>query len=123
MWISERFPDLAEAYCFTLVHKPSPSDVLARLGGQPEPSQTGVAAIVNAAFDLLDRSDNTRQFVAMTTVGDWTLSIEPVGYLGVTAEKALPASSGTRWVSHFVNISLRMPLTSAGLQLLRTAYG
>jgi hypothetical protein len=61
--------------------------------------------MVDAAFDLLDRSDNTRQFIAMTTVGDWTLLIEPVGYLGVTGERALPASVGTQWVSHFVNIN------------------
>jgi hypothetical protein len=60
---------------------------------------------VDAAFDLLGRSDNARQFIAMTTVGDWTLLIEPNGYLGVTEEKALPASAGTRWVSHFVNIN------------------
>uniref|UniRef100_A0AAU2VF74 DUF6461 domain-containing protein n=1 Tax=Streptomyces sp. NBC_00003 TaxID=2903608 RepID=A0AAU2VF74_9ACTN len=105
VWINERFPDLSEAYCFTLVHNLTPSDVLARLGGHSEPSQTGVTAIVDAAFELLDLSDNTRQLIAMTTVGDWTLLIEPVGYLGVTEERALPASVGTRWVSHFVNIN------------------
>ncbi|MCX4785156.1 MULTISPECIES: DUF6461 domain-containing protein [unclassified Streptomyces] len=105
VWLNERFPDLAEAYCFTLVHNLAPVDVLARLEGQSEPSQTGVEAIVDAAFELLDRSDNTRQFIAMTTVGDWTLLIEPVGYIGVTEERALPASAGTRWVSHFVNIN------------------
>ncbi|KQZ17922.1 DUF6461 domain-containing protein [Streptomyces clavifer] len=105
VWLNERFPDLAEAYCFTLVHNLAPVDVLARLEGQSEPSQTGVEAIVDAAFELLDRSDNTRQFIAMTTVGDWTLLIEPVGYIGVTEERALPMSAGTRWVSHFVNIN------------------
>lgn len=105
VWFEERFPDLAEAYCFTLAHNLPPSDLLARLGGQTEPSRTGTAAIVDAAFDLLGRSDNARQFIAMTTVGDWTLLIEPNGYLGVTEEKALPASAGTRWISHFVNIN------------------
>ena len=105
LWFNERFPDLAEAYCFTLVHKLAPADALARLEGQSEPPQTGAAAIVDAAFELMDRSDNTRQFIAMTTVGDWTLLIEPVGYVGVTADRALPASAGTRWVSHFVNIN------------------
>ncbi|GGP87782.1 DUF6461 domain-containing protein [Streptomyces melanogenes] len=105
VWLNERFPDLAEAYCFTLVHNLAPLDVLARLEGHSEPSRSGVEAIVAAAFDLLDRSDHTRQFIAMTTVGEWTLMIEPVGYLGVTEERALPASAGTRWVSHFVNIN------------------
>ncbi|MFF1482251.1 DUF6461 domain-containing protein [Streptomyces sp. NPDC058301] len=105
VWLNERFPDLAEAYCFTLVHNLAPLDVLARLEGQREPSRSGVEAIVDAAFELLDRSDHTRQFIAMTTLGDWTLMIEPVGYLGVTEERALPGSAGTRWVSHFVNIN------------------
>ncbi|MER6239049.1 DUF6461 domain-containing protein [Streptomyces clavifer] len=105
VWFNERFPDLAEAYCFTLVHNLAPEDVLARLEGQSEPSQTGVEAITEAAFELLDRSDNTQQFIAMTTVGDWTLLIEPVGYIGVTEERALPVSAGTCWVSHFVNIN------------------
>ncbi|MFD8573377.1 DUF6461 domain-containing protein [Streptomyces sp. NPDC059639] len=104
-WINKHFPDLAEAYCFTLVHNLAPLAVLARLGGQAEPPQTGVTAIVDAAFDLPDPSDNARQFIAMTTVREWTLLIEPNGYLGVTEERALPASSGTRWVSHFVNIN------------------
>lgn len=105
LWFQEHFPDLAEAYCFTLVHNLPPSEVLARLGGEAETSLTGTAAIVDAAFELLDHSDNTRQFIAMTTVGDWTLLIEPIGYLGVTEERALPASAGTRWVSHYVNIN------------------
>lgn len=104
-WFEECFPELAEAYCFTLVRGLTPSEVLDRLGGRTEPSQTGTAAIEDASFALLDRSDNARQFIAMTTVGDWTLLIEPNGYLGVTEERALPASAGTRWVSHFVNIN------------------
>ncbi|MFD8421072.1 DUF6461 domain-containing protein [Streptomyces sp. NPDC059466] len=105
VWFEKLFPDLAEAYCFTLVHKVLPSHLLARLGGQVESSRTGTAAIVDAAFDLLERVEHARQFMAMTTVGDWTLLIEPIGYLGVTEENALPASAGTRWVSHFVNIN------------------
>ncbi|WP_405535648.1 DUF6461 domain-containing protein [Streptomyces sp. NBC_00075] len=104
-WFQDLFPDLAEAYCFTLVRDLPPSEVLARLGGKAEPSLTGTEAIVEAAFDLLDRPDSARQLIAMTTVGDWTLLIEPIGYLGVTEERALPASAGTRWVSHFVNIN------------------
>ncbi|MFF0477013.1 DUF6461 domain-containing protein [Streptomyces sp. NPDC004284] len=37
----------------------------------------------------------------MTTVGTWTLLIEPNGYLGVTEEQALPAPAGASWVSPF----------------------
>ncbi|MGW2815711.1 DUF6461 domain-containing protein [Streptomyces sp. NPDC001415] len=33
------------------------------------------------------------------------LAEAPVGYLGVTKERALPASAATRWVSHFINMN------------------
>ncbi|MFE5138351.1 DUF6461 domain-containing protein [Streptomyces fagopyri] len=105
VWLEKLFPDLAEAYCFTLVYQVSPSELLARLGGQVELSRTGTAAIVDAAVDLWARSDRARQFMAMTTVGDWTLLIEPMGCLGATEEDALPASAGTRWLSHFSDIN------------------
>ncbi|MET9424916.1 DUF6461 domain-containing protein [Streptomyces sp. NPDC006540] len=104
VWFEERFPELAEAHCFTLVHRLPPSEVLRRLQGRDESPRTGAEQIVAAAFDLLD-SDDARQLIAMTTIGDWTLLIEPNGYLGVTEEKALPASAGTSWISHFVNIN------------------
>jgi hypothetical protein len=55
----------------------------------------------------------------MTTVGDRTLLIEPNGYLGVTEEKALSTSAGTRWVSHFVNINGLIP--SSGPRTRRSA--
>ncbi|UKY52001.1 DUF6461 domain-containing protein [Streptomyces inhibens] len=109
LWFEERFPDLAEAYCITLAHGLPPAELLRRLGGREEPlyatGPTGTTAVVDAAFDLLGRSDGTRQLIALTTVGRWTVAIEPNGYLGVTEERALPASSGTRWISHFANIN------------------
>jgi hypothetical protein len=104
LWFEEDFPDLAEAYCFTLVHELNPSEILRRLDGRPEPALTGTTAAFEAAFDL-SRSDPTRQLIAMTSIGPWTLMIEPNGYLGVTEESALPASAGTKWVSHFTNVN------------------
>ncbi|MEU3528881.1 DUF6461 domain-containing protein [Streptomyces sp. NPDC038707] len=104
-WFEERFPDLAEAYCFTLVRGLAPAELLRRLDGREEPALTGADAVVEAAFALARASDGGRQLVAMTAVGAWTLLIEPNGCLGVTEDRALPASAGTRWVSHFVNIN------------------
>ncbi|MFE9902097.1 DUF6461 domain-containing protein [Streptomyces achromogenes] len=109
-WFEERFPDLAEAYCVTLVRGLTPAELLRRLAGRAEPALTGTDAVVEAAFDLVRASDGRRQLLAMATVGDsavgdWTLLIEPNGYTGVTEDRALPASAGTRWVSHFVNIN------------------
>ncbi|MEU7278837.1 DUF6461 domain-containing protein [Streptomyces sp. NPDC045431] len=104
-WFEDRFPDLAEAYCFTLVENLAPADVLHRLDGREEAPLTGAEAVGDAAFALFSRTDGTRQLVAMTALGSWTLLIEPNGYLGVTEARALPASAGTRWVSHFVNVN------------------
>lgn len=36
-WFScERFPELAESYCFTYVHGLTPERLVVRLGGRPE---------------------------------------------------------------------------------------
>ncbi len=104
-WFENDFPDLAEAYCLTLVRGPAPDDVVSRLDGRKERSLHGIAAVVDAAFARYDLEEGERQLVALATVGAWTLLIEANGYLGVTEERALPASAGATWVSHFVNIN------------------
>lgn len=100
LWSEEKFPDLAEAYCITLVNGIAPSQVLDRLGGDEHPALTGTAAVVEAAYNL----DDTRQLIAMAGLGSWTVMIEANGYLGVSEERVLPASSGTTWISHFCNV-------------------
>ncbi|WP_396446385.1 DUF6461 domain-containing protein [Actinomadura sp.] len=105
LWFEDRFPDLAEAYCFTFVRDLLPSEILQRLSGREEPALTGASALVDAAYELFDQPDGTRQLIAMTRLGPWTLMIEPNGYLGVSEEIALPASAGTSWISHFTNIN------------------
>lgn len=103
-WFEQDFPDLADAYCITLVRGLTPAGVLRQLGGDPQQTPADMAAITDAAFDL-SQSNSARQFVAMAQVGPWTLMIEPNGYLGVADTIALPASSGTTWVSHFVDVN------------------
>ena len=102
MWFEEDFPDLAESYCVTLVHNVPPNELLSRLGGQAEPEVTGITALVDTAYDLWGPSI-TRTYFGMTTLGPWTLMIEPNGWHGVNEKKALPASAGTRWISHYDN--------------------
>ncbi|MFD8699072.1 DUF6461 domain-containing protein [Kitasatospora purpeofusca] len=101
LWFEDGFPGLAEAYCFTLVKDLAPAELLQRLDGEAGPSLTGVAALLEASYDLGD----TQQLVAMAGVGRWTLMIEPNGCLGVSEERALPASAGTTWISHFSNVN------------------
>ncbi|MFF3565729.1 DUF6461 domain-containing protein [Streptomyces sp. NPDC002574] len=104
-WFEKDFPDIAEAYCFTLVHGLSPAEVMSRLEGHPEAPARGIPAFIDAAITRSDLVETHRQLVAMTTLGAWTLLIEHNGYLGVTENRALPASAGATWVSHFVNVN------------------
>ncbi|WP_244215591.1 DUF6461 domain-containing protein [Kitasatospora purpeofusca] len=54
LWFEDGFPDIAEAYCFTLVKDLAPAELLQRLDGEAGPSLTGVTALVEAADDLGD---------------------------------------------------------------------
>ncbi|MCG7524577.1 DUF6461 domain-containing protein [Streptomyces sp. OfavH-34-F] len=121
-WFEDDFPDIAEAYCFTLVRDLSPAELVSRLDGRPEKPLKGIAAVVDAAFAQHDLAGGDRQLVAMTTVGAWTLMIEPNGYLGVTEEQALPASAGTSWISHFTNINAVGTFLWAEDQTLRLCF-
>ncbi|MFE7586448.1 DUF6461 domain-containing protein [Streptomyces gardneri] len=121
-WFEDDFPGIAEAYCFTLVRGLSPAELMSRLGGRPEAPLQGIAAVVDATFAQYDLKAGGRQMVAMTTVGAWTLLIEPNGYLGVTEEQALPASAGTSWISHFTNINAVGTFLWAEDQVLRLCF-
>ncbi|MEU7075800.1 DUF6461 domain-containing protein [Streptomyces narbonensis] len=121
-WFEDDFPDIAEAYCFTLVRGLPPAELTSRLEGRPEAPLQGIAAVVDAAFAQYDLAEGKRQLVAMATVGEWTLLIEPNGYLGVTEEQALPASAGTSWISHFSNINALGTFLWAEDQVLRLCF-
>ncbi|NXY94758.1 hypothetical protein HYE82_10210 [Streptomyces sp. BR123] len=100
LWFQEDFPDLASAYCITLVHDLPPEELLHRLGGRAEPPRTGAASLVEAWYEAEYQPELTRTLFGMTVIGSWTLMIEPGGWHGVSEAKALPASAGTRWISH-----------------------
>ncbi|MFH7594517.1 DUF6461 domain-containing protein [Streptomyces racemochromogenes] len=121
-WFEDDFPDIAEAYCFTLVRGLTPDEVVTRLDGRPEAPLQGIAEVTDAAFAQYDGTEGDRQLIAMTTVGAWTLLIEPNGYLGVTEDRVLPASAGTSWVSHFVNINAVGTFLWAEDQVLRLCF-
>jgi hypothetical protein len=90
-WLSrERFPDLADAYCFTYVRGLTPEEVVTRLGVRVEDRS-------RVTLDELIR----RQSFGAVAVGDWVLLVEVNSGLGVTEEIIMPLSAGTRLVSHF----------------------
>ncbi|MEU4703194.1 DUF6461 domain-containing protein [Nonomuraea dietziae] len=90
-WFSrERFPGLADAYCFTYVCGLTPEEVVTRLGVRVEDCS-------RVTLDELIR----RQTFGAVAVGDWVLLVEAYSGLGVTEEIIMPLSAGTRLVSHF----------------------
>ncbi|GAA3019208.1 DUF6461 domain-containing protein [Streptosporangium longisporum] len=90
-WFSpERFPEFADAYCFTYVRGLTLEEVVTRLGVRVE----------DCSRVTLDELIRWQTFGAVA-VGDWVLLVEAYSGLGVTKEIIMPLSEGTRLVSHF----------------------
>lgn len=90
-WFScERFPGLADAYCFTYVRGLTPEELVTGLGVRVEDrSRVTLGELIQW------------QTFGAVAVGDWVLLVEANGGLGVTEEIIMPLSAGTRLVSHF----------------------
>ncbi|GAA3417258.1 DUF6461 domain-containing protein [Streptosporangium vulgare] len=90
-WFSpERFPGLADAYCFTYVRGLTLEEVVTRLGVRVE----------DCSRVTLEKLIRWQTFGAVA-VGDWVLLVEACSGLGITEEIIMPLSAGTRLVSHF----------------------
>ncbi|MGV9771307.1 DUF6461 domain-containing protein [Streptosporangium sp. NPDC003464] len=90
-WFSrERFPEFADAYCFTYVRGLTLEEVVTRLGVRVE----------DCSRVTLDELIRWQTFGAVA-VGDWVLLVEACSGLGVTEEIIMPLSAGTRLISHF----------------------
>ncbi|WP_435874865.1 DUF6461 domain-containing protein [Nonomuraea dietziae] len=98
-WFSyERFPELAEAYCFTYVHGLTPEQLVVRLGGRPEDfTPMTLEELIETSY----RNSYDTAFLGATTIGDCVFIVEPNGGLGIDEEIITPLSAGTRLVSHF----------------------
>jgi Family of unknown function (DUF6461) len=104
-WFKRRFPQLAEAFCLTMVRGLSPDEMLSRLGrGGNGTRLTGAAALERSAEEAWNENDGEVSFIGVTSVGEWSLAVEPNGYLGSVERVVVPLSAGTRLVSHFHNI-------------------
>ncbi|SEF78875.1 hypothetical protein SAMN05216223_10222 [Actinacidiphila yanglinensis] len=105
LWFPTQFPELAEAYCLTLVRGVPPGTLLTRLAAEPAEPATGAADLVERSYDAWDTYDSDRLLVGATALGDWTLVAEANGYVGITEALIRPLSAGTTVVSHFRNIN------------------
>jgi Family of unknown function (DUF6461) len=105
-WFMQRFPDLAEAYCLTLVRGLTPVELLTRVGLRAQPWQAvGVAQLMKPAYAGWDAHPGEVLFIGAASVDDWVLAVEPNGFLGATEQIIVPLSAGTRLVSHFRNVN------------------
>lgn len=105
-WFGERFPELAQGYCLTLVRGLTPAGFLSRIGARPEPRYATLEAMFMPSLRLWDAPGHGSQsMIGVTTVpgGDWALGIESTGFLGATEEVVVPLSAGTTLVSHYEN--------------------
>ncbi|MGI5487899.1 DUF6461 domain-containing protein [Microtetraspora malaysiensis] len=98
-WFSrERFPELADAYCFTYVRGLTPEKLVARLGVRAEDcSRMTLDELIRYSYSSFDE----QEAFGAVAVGDWVLLVEANGGLGVTEEIITPLSAGTRLVSQF----------------------
>ncbi|MGW4568263.1 DUF6461 domain-containing protein [Streptomyces sp. NPDC004561] len=101
-WLNERYKDLLEAYCLTLVRGIAPGELLRELGAEPDETVTGVAELSEPSYDAWDDDE---MLVGVAAVGDWTLMVEYNCYVGSTAQVMLPLSRGRTVVSHFRNVN------------------
>ncbi|MCC5581436.1 hypothetical protein IMZ11_38120 [Microtetraspora sp. AC03309] len=101
-WFSyERFPELAEAYCFTYVRGLAPEQLVVRLGGQPEDF---TPMTLEELIETRHRNSYDTAFLGATTIGDWVFIVEPNGGLGADEKIITSLSAGTRLVSHFRDV-------------------
>ena len=102
MWFESEFPDLAEAYCIALIRGVPPDEVLRRLGGSPQTTTRGIEAAYDSAYQASERYEG---FLALTGVGEWTLSVEPNGFICSLDAAAATLSQRTTLVSHYLNVN------------------
>ncbi|WTW95344.1 DUF6461 domain-containing protein [Streptomycetaceae bacterium NBC_01309] len=105
VWFDEHYPDLAQAYCLTLVRGLTPEALLGRLGAAELCRVSGVGGLYGPARAAWDVHHGDRLFAGVTAVGEWALMIEPNGYLGSLESVIQPLSQGTTVVSHFRNVN------------------
>ncbi|MEU4692066.1 DUF6461 domain-containing protein [Actinoplanes sp. NPDC023714] len=82
---------LDAGFCFTLVEKLKPNQVIERLGGR-ELERVEWHQLVGPGDGEADASK--RYFAGLARIGDWTLIVEDAGELGVTEEIVRPLSEG-----------------------------
>ncbi|MDX3099769.1 DUF6461 domain-containing protein [Nonomuraea angiospora] len=101
-WLSyERFPELAEAYCFAYVRGLAPEQLVVRLGGRPEDF---TPMTLEELIETRRKNSYDTTFLGATTIDDWVFIVEPNGGLGADEKIIAALSAGTRLVSHFRDV-------------------
>ena len=101
---------LGSDFCLTFVRGVDPGEVISRLGGRRPVPIVSVKAAVGASEAVRERVDADGRsrpsrlgYVAVTPVEDWTLVIEPSGFLCTGDEAVRVLSGGGELVSFYYN--------------------
>ncbi|MEV4224863.1 DUF6461 domain-containing protein [Nonomuraea sp. NPDC049725] len=108
LWFNDdRFPDLADSYCFTLVRDMTPELLMTRLGAQAAASpRKTLDELITASYpDPGTFGTRDGKHFGTVSLGDWLLIVEVNGHLGVSRKTILPLSADTRLVSHSRNVN------------------
>jgi hypothetical protein len=97
-------------FCLTFVREVGPDEVISRLGGADPVSIVSARAVLGADEAVAERVDESGQthhsgldFVAATRAGDWTMILEPNGYLCTDEEVVRELSAKGEMVSFYFN--------------------
>lgn len=101
-WFQQQYGDL-ETYCFTLVHRISPGELLQALGAEPQMRVVSVDALRQPAQTAILERDQI--LAGVTSIGEWSLMVEIGGFLGALDEAMRPLSKGRTVVSNQRGIS------------------
>ncbi|MEV6108799.1 DUF6461 domain-containing protein [Streptomyces sp. NPDC051940] len=105
LWFEEEFPSLAEAYCLTLVRGLTPQEALEAFGAQPRDRGRGVRTVEEFAYEAWNTHDGQQGYVAAAALGDWTVAVEPNGYLATLDSVLDRLSAGRTLVSLYRNVN------------------
>ncbi|MEU6345900.1 DUF6461 domain-containing protein [Streptomyces sp. NPDC046977] len=104
-WFEADFARLAEAYCITLVRGITPPEVLRILRAEVQGHSTGVVALDEHAYETAQVHEGTHGYLGVAPLHDWSVLVEPNGYIGTLDGVLSRLSVGRTAVSHYRNVN------------------
>ncbi|MFF3879065.1 DUF6461 domain-containing protein [Streptomyces sp. NPDC001978] len=104
-WFEADFAQLAEAYCITMVRGITPVEVLGLLQAEVRGHGIGVRTLDEHAYKTAQVHQGSHGYLGVAPLEDWSVMVEPNGYIGTLDGALSRLSAGRTAVSHFRNIN------------------